>query len=81
MADVTKAYAPHKQFFLVAVKARIAAAMTELGMKELDGTPTKNMFQRATLLSESNKAKNAWFRGVVTSIVDKYIINQFQCQQ
>lgn len=46
MADVTKAYAPDKQFFLLVVKARIvAAAMNELGMTTVDGTPTKNKFQ------------------------------------
>ena len=40
-ADAHHAYAPNKQMFLLAVKARIvAAALKILGMEDVDGLPT-----------------------------------------
>jgi len=76
VADVTKAYAPNKQMLLLAVKARIvAAAIVELGMETVHGYPTKNMFQRSTLLSSHQVSEGVYLSRLAASIVDKYIIN------
>ncbi len=76
VSDVTKAYAPDKQFHLLAVKSRIVAAtMVELGM-DVNGRPTKNVFQKSPFSSNYNlPSKEHYLRRLATLIVDRYVLN------
>ena len=75
-ADVTKGYAPAKQMFLLAVKARIVAAtMFELGMDQVDGRPTRLLFTRPEF-EDGGPSEAPYLRKIASSIVDKYILNE-----
>ena len=77
VSDVTKAYAPDKQFLLLAMNSRIVAAtMVELGMDNVNGRPTKNVFQRSPFSSNHNlPSKEHYLRRLATLIVDRYVLN------
>ena len=59
-ADAHHAYAPNKQMFLLAVKARIvASAMKVMGLEELDGKTIKHVH----------------LRNLASQIVDRFIVD------
>ena len=75
-ADAHHAYAPNKQMFLLAVKARIvASAMKILGMVENDGVPTVHQYPRND--SRHDKmAKSIYLRNIASQIVDQFIVDE-----
>ena len=76
-ADAHHAYAPNKQMFLLAVKARIvASAMKILGMVEIDGVPTVHCYPRDD--SRYDKmAKSIYLRNIASLIiVDQFIVDE-----
>ena len=75
-ADAHHAYAPNKQMFLLAVKARIvASAMKILGMVDIDGVPTVHHYSRDD--SRYDKmAKSIYLRNIASLIVDQFIVDE-----
>jgi len=75
-ADAHHAYAPNKQMFLLAVKARIvASSMKILGMVEIYGVPTLHHYPRDD--SRHDKmAKSIYLRKIASQIVDLFIVDE-----
>lgn len=76
-ADAHHAYAPNKQMFLLAVKARIVAcALKILGMAEVEGVPaTEHRYPRDD--SKFDKmAKSLYLRNIASQIVDRFIVDE-----
>lgn len=75
-ADTHHGYAPNKQMFLLALKARIVAgAMKILGLDHLDGKPAATREYPADKSKEDKHARCVYLRRLATEIVDKYIID------
>lgn len=71
-SDTKHAYSPNKQMFLLALKARVVAAgMKVLGLKELNGTPTKEKFP-INESKQDQKAQQKYLRKISTTIVDEH---------
>lgn len=74
-ADTHHGYAPNKQMFVLAVKARIVAgAMKILAMDCLDGRPTAHRYPD-NQSKEDKHTRRVYIRRLATQIVDKYIID------
>lgn len=74
-ADAHHAYAPNKQMFLLAVKARIvASAMKVMGLEELDGSPKRYTYPKDA--SRFDKTiKHVHLRNLASQIVDRFIVD------
>ena len=72
-ADVDSAVNAARHFFMMEVEARIvAAAMTELGMKEFDSTPENGPSPE----NWDTKEKKDYLYKLSAKIVDKYIVDK-----
>ena len=76
-ADVTKAFAPDKQMFLLAVHARIiAAAMKELEMKNMNELPKQGGSSLSECISGRKQAsKKVLLNRLSSTIINKYTVN------
>ena len=76
-ADVTKAFAPDKQMFLLAVHARIiAAAMKELEMKNMSELPKQGGSSLSECMSGRKQAsKKVLLNRLSSTIINKYTVN------
>ena len=74
-ADVTKAFAPDKQMFLLAVEARIiAAAMKELGLKKMDELPAQEGASLSECIYGGRQA--VWqLNCLATTVISKHTVN------
>lgn len=75
-ADAHHAYAPNKQMFVLAVKARIAAAaMLILGLKDVDGNPTEYRYPNNA--SKTDKiSKLIYLRNLASQVVRLFIVDE-----
>lgn len=75
-ANAHDAYAPNKQMFLLAVKARIiACAMKTLGLEKIDSRPTAYIYPKDKSRSDRN-TKRVYIRNLAAQIVDKFIVDE-----
>ena len=75
-ADAHHAYAPNKQMFLLAVKARIVTcAMKILGLDKIDSSPTKYLYPKDK--SRLDKGiKRVYIEKLASQIVDEFIVDE-----
>ena len=75
-ADAHDAYAPNKQMFLLAVKARIiACAMKTLGMEKIDSRPTSYIYPEDKSRSDRT-AQRVYIKNLAVQIVGKFIVDE-----
>ena len=74
-SDVTSAYSPDRAMFTLAVKARIVvAALSILGMSDINGKPTRNTFP-PSLATASVAIQRVYLRQIAAKVVDTYVID------
>ena len=75
-ADAHHAYAPNKQMFMLAFRARIvAAAMKLLGIKHLDSWPTAYKYPKDE--SRADKSlKKVYLQKLASHIIDKFVVDE-----
>ena len=75
-ADAHHAYAPNKQMFVLAVKARIvAAAMFILGLKDVDGNPTEYRYPNNASKTDKT-SKHIYLRNLASQAVRLFIVDE-----
>lgn len=75
-ADAHHAYAPNKQMFVLAVKARIvAAAMLILGLKDVDGNPTEYRYPNNASKTDKT-SKRIYLRNLASQVVRLFIVDE-----
>ena len=75
-ADAHHAYAPNKQMFVLAVKARIvAAAMLILGLKDVDGNPTEYHYPNNASKTDKT-SKRIYLRNLASQVVRLFIVDE-----
>ena len=75
-ADAHHAYAPNKQMFMLAFRARIvAAAMKLLGINHLDAWPTAYKYPKDESRADKS-VKQVYLQKLASHIIDKFIVDE-----
>ena len=81
-AGTKHSYAQNKQMFMLAMEARVAAAvMTILGIEDINGKPTKLEYKFHVTDAADKHLKKKYLRDLASSIVDKFILDNMLIRQ
>ena len=76
-ADTKHSYAQNKQMFMLAMEARVtAAAMTIMGMEDINGKPSQPEYMFDVTDTVDNHLKKKYLRRLASSIVDQFILDR-----
>ena len=77
-ADTKHSYAQNKQMFMLAMEARVtAAAMTILGIENINGKPAQFEYKfHVTDTADKQHSKKKYLRQLASSIVDQFILDK-----
>ena len=79
MADVSKNVNACKKFFLLEVNARVLAeAMNELGIEDIDASPSHEKFN--VTKDDSKQKKLDFLKYFASTVVKKYILKESRVQ-
>jgi hypothetical protein len=81
-ADTKHSYAQNKQMFMLAMEARVtAAAMTILGMEDINGKPSQFEYKFHVTDTADKQSKKKYLRQLASSIVDQFILDKLSSDE